>query len=69
MHIQQAMVSLMKNRTSLSIAHRLSTIIDADVIVVLKDGVIAEAGSHAELLRRGGEYFKLYNTQYAGIAT
>ena len=69
MHIQQAMVSLMKNRTSLIIAHRLSTIIDADVIVVLKDGVIAEAGSHAELLRRGGEYFKLYNTQYAGIAT
>ncbi|MBR2370843.1 MAG: ABC transporter ATP-binding protein [Clostridia bacterium] len=69
MHIQQAMVSLMKNRTSLIIAHRLSTIIDADVIVVLKNGVIAEAGNHEELLARKGEYFKLYNTQYAGIAT
>ena len=69
MHIQQAMVDLMKNRTSLIIAHRLSTVRDADTIVVLKDGVIAEQGNHETLLAAGGEYAKLYNTQFAGIAT
>ena len=69
MHIQQAMIALMKNRTSLIIAHRLSTIRDSDKIVVVKDGVIAEAGSHDELLLRGGEYYKLYQNQFAGVAT
>ncbi len=69
MYIQQAMVALMKNRTSLIIAHRLSTIRDADMIVVLKDGIIAEAGNHDELLGKGGEYAKLYSNQFAGIAT
>ena len=69
MHIQQAMVALMKNRTSLIIAHRLSTIRDADMIVVLKNGVIAESGNHDELLAKGGEYAKLYSNQFAGIAT
>ena len=69
MHIQEAMVNLMKNRTSLIIAHRLSTIRDADMIVVLKDGVIAEAGNHEELLSLDGEYAKLYSNQFAGIAT
>ncbi|MBE6531508.1 MAG: ABC transporter ATP-binding protein [Ruminococcaceae bacterium] len=69
MHIQQAMVALMKNRTSLIIAHRLSTIRDADMIVVLKDGQISEAGNHEELLQKGGEYHKLYQNQFAGIAT
>lgn len=69
MHIQQAMVALMRNRTSLIIAHRLSTIRDADKIVVIKDGKVAEAGDHEELLALGGEYAKLYANQFAGIAT
>ncbi len=69
MHIQNAMVALMKNRTSLIIAHRLSTIRDADKIVVIEDGVVAEAGSHDELLAKEGAYYRLYQKQYAGIAT
>ncbi len=69
MHIQKAMIALMKNRTSLVIAHRLSTIRDADMIVVLNHGRIVETGSHEELLALGGEYHKLYKNQFAGIAT
>ena len=69
MHIQSAMVKLMENRTSLIIAHRLSTIRDADCIVVLDGGQIAEAGSHEELLARKGAYYRLYQNQYAGFAT
>ena len=69
MHIQEAMVALMKNRTSLIIAHRLSTIRDADVIVVIKDGCVAESGTHDTLLSMGGEYAKLYQNQFAGLAT
>ena len=59
----------MKGRTVFVIAHRLSTIRDADKIVVLRDGKIAETGSHEELLAKKGEYFKLYSSQFAGIAT
>lgn len=69
MHIQQAMVNLMKNRTSLIIAHRLSTIRDSDMIVVIRDGVVAESGDHDTLLALGGEYAKLYQNQFAGIST
>jgi ATP-binding cassette subfamily B protein len=69
MHIQQAMVALMQNRTSLIIAHRLSTIRDADKIVVIKDGAVCEAGNHEELLLAKGEYYKLYSNQFAGIST
>lgn len=59
MHIQQAMVRLMKGRTSLIIAHRLSTIRDADVILVLDGGRLVESGSHAELIARDGAYAAL----------
>ncbi|MBQ7290906.1 MAG: ABC transporter ATP-binding protein [Clostridia bacterium] len=69
MNIQKAMVNLMKGRTTFIIAHRLSTIRDADVIIVLKDGMIAESGNHAELIKKGGEYSKLYNKQSAGLVT
>jgi len=68
MHIQTAMQNLMKGRTSLIIAHRLSTIRDADQIIVIKDGGIAECGNHDELLAAKGEYYKLYQKQYAGVA-
>ena len=69
MNIQGAMYKLMEGRTSLIIAHRLSTIRDADVIVVISDGKVVEAGNHDELLRQEGEYYKLYQTQFAGFAT
>lgn len=69
MHIQEAMYHLMKGRTSLIIAHRLSTIKDADMIIVVADGKVAESGSHEELLAKKGSYYDLYQTQYAGFAT
>lgn len=65
-HIQDAMVNLMKNRTSLIIAHRLSTIQDADLIVVIDGGVVIEMGNHDELIAHQGKYYSLYMTQFAG---
>lgn len=62
--IQKAMDNLMKGRTSFIIAHRLSTIRDADLILVMKDGDIIEQGSHDELIKAGGFYCKLYNSQF-----
>ena len=64
MQIQKAMDNLMKGRTSFVIAHRLSTIKDADLILVMKDGDIIEQGNHEELLRAGGFYADLYNSQF-----
>jgi ABC-type multidrug transport system fused ATPase/permease subunit len=62
--IVEALDRLMKGKTSLVIAHRLGTIKQADRIVVLKDGRVAEQGTHDELLRRGGEYADLYKLQF-----
>jgi ATP-binding cassette subfamily B protein len=62
--IQKAMAQLMEGRTSFVIAHRLSTIVDADVILVMKDGDVVEKGTHQELLAQGGFYKTLYESQY-----
>ena len=63
--LQKAIANLIKGRTSFIIAHRLSTIKNADLILVLKDGKIAEQGTHDELMNKNGFYFNLYSTQYA----
>ena len=65
--IQDAMMEIMKNRTSIIIAHRLSTIRNADMIVVMDKGKIVESGDHDTLLARKGKYYQLYMTQYAGF--
>ena len=65
--IQDALEALMEGRTSIVIAHRLSTILKADRILVVKDGVIAESGTHEELLEKGGTYRELYETQFRQI--
>lgn len=62
--IQSAMDNLMKGRTSFIIAHRLSTIKNADLILVMQHGDIVEQGTHEELLKKNGEYAKLYNSQF-----
>ena len=62
--IQEALNELMTSRTCFIIAHRLSTIQNADTILVLQNGEITEAGNHEELMRKGGFYSTLYNSQF-----
>ena len=64
--IQEAMEPIIKSRTSIIIAHRLSTILAADEILVVKDGRIVERGAHADLVKKGGVYTELYETQFRG---
>ena len=64
-HLQEAMATVIENRTSFIIAHRLSTIRNADLILVLDHGDVVEQGRHAELLKKGGFYARLYNSQFS----
>ncbi|MDY0010856.1 MAG: ABC transporter ATP-binding protein [Candidatus Izemoplasmatales bacterium] len=63
--IQNAINKLLKGRTSFIVAHRLSTIVHSDLILVLDDGKIIESGSHKELIKKEGAYYKLYTNQYS----
>ncbi|MDD6989293.1 ABC transporter ATP-binding protein [Ruminococcus sp.] len=63
--VQKAFARMMKGKTSFVVAHRLSTIKESDVILVMKDGNIIEQGNHEELLKKGGFYSTLYNSQFA----
>ncbi len=67
--VQAALAETLEGRTSLVIAHRLSTVVDADVILVMKEGRIVERGTHVELIDRGGLYADLARTQFAGAPT
>ena len=63
--IQEAMLKLMQGRTCFVIAHRLSTVQNADTILVIKDGNVIEQGNHDALMRLGGTYAGLYNSQFS----
>ena len=65
MRIQKAFKKIMRGRTSFIVAHRLSTILDADLILVMKDGAVIEQGTHAQLMQAHGFYSDLYNAQFA----
>ena len=67
--IQDAIQTVIKGRTSFMIAHRLSTVVDADVILVVRDGKIVESGKHDELMRKHGYYYELYSRQFEEIQT
>src|SRR5690606_8367155 len=62
--IQQAIETLLKGRTSFIIAHRLSTIVNADHIIVIRDGKIVEQGNHSSLIQKKGYYYRLYTNQF-----
>ena len=62
--IQEAMKTVMKNRTCLVVAHRLSTVVNSDLIIVMREGRVLESGTHQELLAMKGYYFNLYRNQF-----
>lgn len=68
-HIQVALKTLMRGRTTFVIAHRLSTIENADLILVLQEGSIVESGTHAELIAQGGQYSRLHKIQFTETNT
>lgn len=67
--IQDAIKTVIRGRTSFMIAHRLSTVVDADIILVVKDGKIIERGTHPELMQMHGYYYRLYTRQYEDTET
>ncbi len=67
MRIQKAFSAMMEGRTSFIVAHRLSTILEADKILVMKDGNIIEQGTHKELITNKGFYYELYNSQFSAL--
>ena len=66
--IQDAIQKVIKGRTSFMIAHRLSTVVDADIILVVRDGKIIERGKHSELMKKRGYYYSLYTRQFENMA-
>lgn len=68
LRVQRAFAKLMKGRTSFIVAHRLSTIMEADMILVMKDGNIIEQGTHEDLMKQGGFYAELFNSQYKSVS-
>ncbi|MBQ7424886.1 MAG: ABC transporter ATP-binding protein, partial [Lachnospiraceae bacterium] len=67
--IQEAIKTVTRGRTSFVIAHRLSTIVDADIILVVKDGKIIERGTHIELMEKKGYYYELFTRQFEEMST
>ena len=67
--IQMAIEKLVEGRTSFMIAHRLSTVVNADIILVVKDGKIIESGQHEELMNKKGYYYQLYSREEVEQAT
>jgi ATP-binding cassette subfamily B multidrug efflux pump len=65
-HIQEALLELMKGRTSFVIAHRLSTIRGADEVIMIENGSVVERGSHEQLMSAQGAYHRLYMSQFRG---
>ena len=66
-YIQDSLQNLMKGKTVIAIAHRLSTLKEMDTIVVMDKGIIAEQGSHQNLVRKKGVYYNFYNMQSSGF--
>ena len=67
LHIQEALLALMKDRTSFIIAHRLNTIRDADTIMVIDHGEIVEKGNHDKLMSQQGRYYQMFFNQFKNV--